>query len=86
MEIDIRTLLGLLDPCPAAVVMVVLHRGFDQPSHLCQLRLLADTATRVEGDALARLESVGGDDLGELVVWVWVVEWTPFNVQLCLQS
>ncbi|HSP27783.1 MAG TPA: NUDIX domain-containing protein, partial [Ilumatobacteraceae bacterium] len=41
---------------------------------LAGLRLLAATATRVEGDALARLDTVGGDELGELVVWAWVVD------------
>ena len=41
---------------------------------LAGLRLLAGTATRVEGDALARLDTVGGDELGELVVWAWVVD------------
>ncbi len=34
---DIRTLLGLLDPNDVAVVMVVLHRRFDGPSHLRQV-------------------------------------------------
>jgi 8-oxo-dGTP pyrophosphatase MutT (NUDIX family) len=38
------------------------------------LRLLAEAATRVEGDALARLSAVTADDLGELVVWAWVFD------------
>ncbi len=38
------------------------------------LRLLAETATRVEGDALAVLETVAAEDLGELVVWAWVFD------------
>lgn len=38
------------------------------------LRLLAEAATRVEGDALARLQTVTADDLGELVVWAWVFD------------
>jgi 8-oxo-dGTP pyrophosphatase MutT (NUDIX family) len=41
---------------------------------LPRLRLLAEAATRVEGDALARLETVTADDLGELVVWAWVFD------------
>ena len=41
---------------------------------LVGLRLLAATATRTEGDALAHLEGVGDDDLGELVVWAWVLD------------
>jgi len=38
------------------------------------LRLVAKAATRVEGDAVARLETVSDDDLGELVVWAWVFD------------
>lgn len=38
------------------------------------LRLLAEAAPRVEGDALARLGSISDDDLGELVVWAWVFD------------
>ncbi len=38
------------------------------------LRRLAQAATRVEGDALARLETVTAEDLGELVVWAWVFD------------
>ena len=45
-------------------------------SALPRLRLLAAAATRVEGDALARLDAISGDDLGELVVWAWVFEET----------
>jgi 8-oxo-dGTP pyrophosphatase MutT (NUDIX family) len=41
---------------------------------LPRLRLLAAAATRVEGDALARLGTMSGDDLGELVVWAWVFD------------
>jgi 8-oxo-dGTP pyrophosphatase MutT (NUDIX family) len=41
---------------------------------LPRLRLLAESATRVEGDALARLQTVTADDLGELVVWAWVFD------------
>lgn len=41
---------------------------------LARLRLLADAAARIEGDALARLEAVTVDDLGELVVWAWVLD------------
>ena len=41
---------------------------------LPRVRLLAESATRVEGDALARLETIGDDDLGELVVWAWVFD------------
>jgi 8-oxo-dGTP diphosphatase len=39
-----------------------------------RLRLLAEAATRVEGDALTRLQTVTADDLGELVVWAWVFD------------
>ena len=38
------------------------------------LRRLAAAATRVEGDALVRLATIGDDDLGELVVWAWVFD------------
>ncbi len=41
---------------------------------LPRLRLLAEAATRVEGDALARLETISDGDLGELVVWAWVFD------------
>ncbi len=41
---------------------------------LPRLRLLAEAATRVEGDALARLGTIGDDGLGELVVWAWVFD------------
>jgi 8-oxo-dGTP pyrophosphatase MutT (NUDIX family) len=41
---------------------------------LPRLRRLAAAATRVEGDALARLGTIGDDDLGELVVWAWVFD------------
>jgi len=41
---------------------------------LPRLRLLAAAATRVEGDALERLGTISGDDLGELVVWAWVFD------------
>jgi 8-oxo-dGTP pyrophosphatase MutT (NUDIX family) len=41
---------------------------------LAALRLLAKTATRIEGDALARLDTIGADELGELVVWAWVFD------------
>jgi 8-oxo-dGTP pyrophosphatase MutT (NUDIX family) len=41
---------------------------------LPRLRRLAAAATRVEGDALARLGTIGDDDLGELVVWAWVLD------------
>jgi hypothetical protein len=41
---------------------------------LAGLRLLAEAATRVEADALARLDAVGADDLGELVTWAWVLD------------
>lgn len=39
-----------------------------------RLRLLAEAATRVEGDALARLGTIGDEELGELVVWAWVFD------------
>lgn len=41
---------------------------------LAGLRLLATAAARVEGDAVARLGTVGVDELGELVVWAWVFD------------
>lgn len=41
---------------------------------LPRLRLLAEAATRVEGDALARLQTISDGDLGELVVWAWVFD------------
>ena len=34
---DIKKLLGKLGPMPSAVVMIVLHRPFDQPSYLQQV-------------------------------------------------
>jgi 8-oxo-dGTP pyrophosphatase MutT (NUDIX family) len=43
-------------------------------SGLPRLRRLAATATRVEGGALARLDTISGADLGELVVWAWVFD------------
>jgi 8-oxo-dGTP pyrophosphatase MutT (NUDIX family) len=43
-------------------------------SGLPGLRLLARAAARVEGDALARLDAIGDDDLGELIVWAWVFD------------
>lgn len=47
---------------------------------LAGLRVLARAAARVEGDALARLETVSADDLGELVVWAWVFDETRTHV------
>jgi 8-oxo-dGTP pyrophosphatase MutT (NUDIX family) len=41
---------------------------------LPRLRVLARAATRIEGEALARLGTISGDDLGELVVWAWVFD------------
>lgn len=41
---------------------------------LPELRVLARAAARVEGDALERLGTISGDDLGELVVWAWVFD------------
>ena len=41
---------------------------------LATLRLLAEAATRIEGDALERLDVVGVDDLGQLVAWAWVID------------
>jgi ADP-ribose pyrophosphatase YjhB (NUDIX family) len=41
---------------------------------LPRLRLLAEAAPRVEGDALARLATVTAEELGELVVWAWVFD------------
>jgi 8-oxo-dGTP pyrophosphatase MutT (NUDIX family) len=43
-------------------------------SGLPRLRRLAAGATRVEGGALARLDTISGADLGELVVWAWVFD------------
>jgi 8-oxo-dGTP diphosphatase len=41
---------------------------------LAGLRRLAVAAARVEDDALARLDAAGAGDVGELVVWAWVVD------------
>jgi len=47
---------------------------------LASLRRLVEAATRVEGDARTRLETIGVDELGELVVWAWVFDDTCAHV------
>lgn len=43
-------------------------------AELAGLRRLALAATRVEDRALERLDAAGSGDVGELVVWAWVVD------------
>lgn len=54
---DIRDLLQELGPALPAVVMVVLHRGFDRPSHLRQVLATASAMPVLIADDQERLEA-----------------------------